>query len=91
MTKFEEKQWIVRRDGAYIGRVKDVYEDEPYKLIDIVLYNRDGSRLGRESPAMGGPRDFEPACPQELWEPIKPPAFPLPRYGNLIDFVKRAS
>jgi hypothetical protein len=64
-------------DSPQIGRVRDVYGNGA--LVDVVLYDRKGERVGRRSPAMGGPTTFEPACPSRLWVVVEPPAFPLPR------------
>lgn len=63
-----------------LGIVKAVYEGEPGEvLMDLRLVNhKTGDIIGRESPAMGGPRSFEPACSFEGWERIDPPSFPLP-------------
>lgn len=58
--------------GAQIGRVKEVHFDGS---IDIVLYAKTGRRIGRESPAMGGPKGFEPCCCADYWEPIEKPDF----------------
>lgn len=57
-----------------IARVKTVYDDG---ALDLVLYSYTGERIGRESPAMGGPTGFEPYCHSELWEPIAKPDFNL--------------
>jgi hypothetical protein len=69
-----EGDWVATRVGPeqfssqiQIAKVKDVYRDpvEPRGdcwLLDLVFYGRDGAKLGRVSPAMGGPRGFEPAC-----------------------------
>lgn len=71
--------WVVRTSLDRVAKVKEAYED----VLDLVFYNRDGSRLGRESPPMGGPRSFEPACSVELWVPINEPTFPLNRWGPI--------
>lgn len=55
-----------------LARVKHIYDDGS---LDLVLYSRTGMRIGRESPAMGGPTSFEPYCNSELWEPIGEPKF----------------
>ena len=81
--------WVT--DGYHgLGVVKDVYPDYSTKeiLLDIVLYDRCGNMIGRDSPDMGGPTDFEPACPAVLWREIKKPTFPLKSmYLNLEDLV----
>jgi hypothetical protein len=60
-----------------IAQVKSVYESQGEVLFDLVMFDRDGNRLGRVSPAMGGPRRFEPACSIEGWERIGRPHFPV--------------
>lgn len=67
-----------RCERPQIGRVKDAYNDafgNRGLLLDIVIYSHTGQRIGRESPALGGPRGFEPACSAEFWEPIEEPDF----------------
>jgi len=70
--------WVARFDNANyppIGKVKRMYQFGDEGLLDVVMFDSYGQRLGRVSPAMGGPTSFEPACPAELWEPIEKPAF----------------
>lgn len=85
--------WVARRPGAashYVGRVRAAYREpgvpqgQPAaRLLDIVLYDwRTGDKIGRESPAEGGPRHFEPACDAQHWRRIYPPTFPLDRLLN---------
>ena len=74
-----------------IGLVKEVNED-PFGIsettIDIIRYDQTGGKLGRVSPAEGGPTSFEPCCPIELWEPIEEPNFDFIRdkffYGRYL-------
>lgn len=67
-----------------IARVKHVYDDGS---LDLVLYQYDGIRIGRESPAMDGPTSFEPYCAAENWEPIGEPNFnALSDYRNGYGF-----
>jgi len=90
-----ERSWVARFDNEgdlrpQVGQVKHVYPDSfgGGLLADIVLFAPDGRKLGRVSPAMGGPRGFEPACATELWTPIEPPDFEamcnLYFYGDAI-------
>ena len=65
-----------------VARIRDVYRDpcpldgKPAAwLLDLVLYAKDGKRIGRETPAMGGPTRFEPSCPADFWAPIEKPDF----------------
>ena len=71
--------WVVQFDCSdvrpRIGLVRDAYEFDGEWLLDIVLYAHDGTRIGRESPACGGPKGFEPACAASRWEPIDKPDF----------------
>jgi hypothetical protein len=57
---FRPGDWVSDQSGN-VAKVKGVWEGKPGEvLIDLVLYNRSGERIGRDSPAMGGPRTFEP-------------------------------
>lgn len=89
--------WAASRPGGpanQVGRVRAAYwVGEPgtarERLLDIVLYDwKTGDKTGRESPAAGGPRHFEPACPAKHWLRIYPPTFPLDRLLN-GEFVVR--
>ncbi|OUM00064.1 hypothetical protein [Variovorax sp. JS1663] len=80
--------WVC--DGYRVAKVRDVHAPtghEPGGCYDLVLYARDGDRIGRESPVMGGPRGYEPFCSAENWREIEEPRFPLPRYGDLSESV----
>ena len=79
-TKYElaEGNWVADFTDAErprIARVKDIYSVAGDVVLDLVLYSRDGTKIGRESPACGGPRGFEPACPIENWAQIEEPDF----------------
>lgn len=58
-----EGDWLVSAAHAQFGVVKDLYGG----LVNVTVYGIDGARIGRASPAMGGPRNYEPACNQEDW------------------------
>lgn len=63
-----------------IAKIKDAYLDPLSKkevLLDLVFYQHDGTKMGRVSDAMGGPRGFEPACAGALWTCIQKPDFAL--------------
>jgi hypothetical protein len=79
-------QWVV--SSCHLGKIVeiDIYRDD--NLADIALYSRQGNKIGRESPAMGGPTTFEPACDLTYWKAIKTPVFPLPKYAYLEDIVE---
>lgn len=83
-----EESWVF--DGSRIGKVKAIWPDCNGSGVtyDIVLYSRFGDRIGRESPAMGGPRGFEPCCAAEHWKEIERPLFPLEKYTPIGELVK---
>jgi hypothetical protein len=65
-----------------IARVRQAYwyrgSDGSVKLYgDLWLYNYNGDRTGRESPAMGGPRTYEPFCDLSEYQRIEEPEFPI--------------
>lgn len=74
---FKPGDWVT--DGfGHVAKVKGVREGAPGEtLLDLWLYSRQGDRVGRESPSMGGPRTYEPACSSEGWLRIAKPDFPL--------------
>jgi hypothetical protein len=78
-----KNDWVGEKDVQHpsIGQVKACYWDRASEewVMDIVLYSPDGERIGRESPAMGGPTGFEPAVPFQTWSRIAEPNFPLRR------------
>lgn len=72
--------WVARKgDPSRVARVKAVEYDRHANevIVDLVLYARDGKKTGRESPAMGGPRTYEPSCSYSSWERVEKPEFPL--------------
>ena len=73
---YKPNDWVADTSDR-VARVKSVYWDRGEVLLDLHMFERDGTRLGRVSPAMGGPRSFEPACSAEDWRRIAPPAFPI--------------
>lgn len=65
-----------------IARVREAYwarnSDGEVKLYgDLWLYNYNGDRIGRDSPAMGGPRTYEPFCDLSEYQRIAEPEFPI--------------
>ncbi|WP_234265660.1 NADAR family protein [Hydrogenophaga sp. NFH-34] len=83
--KHKAGDWVC--DGSRIARVKEVYEPDGISLegsLDLVLYARDGNRIGRESEALDGPKGYEPMCSATAWRRIEKPAFPLSKF----DFLK---
>jgi hypothetical protein len=79
----KDGQWIA--NSYRIGKIKEMYSDGV--TADIYLYDRNGNKIGRESPAMGGPTKFEPACDLSQWKAIKTPVFPLSRFAYIEDIV----
>lgn len=68
-----------------IGKVLMIHDDGS---LNIAIYSRDGNRLGRTSPLMGGPKSFEPCCGPDGWEKINKPSFPLKKLAYLCDIVE---
>lgn len=74
--------WVATKEhgmGVQIGRVRYSWRDGDEVLMDVVLYSPEGEKVGRTSPAMGGPRSFEPALTfdERWWQRIEKPDFPL--------------
>lgn len=70
-----------------IARVREAYwsrdSDGEVKLYgDLWLYNYNGDRTGRDSPAMGGPRTYEPFCDLSEYQRIAEPEFPIGLYAH---------
>lgn len=86
--------WVAsRHDPSKVARVRAVDFDpaEAETIVDLVLYARDGRKVGRESPAFGGPRSYEPACSYSNWRRIAKPEFPLSlRWRNNEDGTRTA-
>lgn len=81
---FAAGNWVAEApefDRPKIAKVKDIYFDRIANewVADLILYSAGGDRIGRESPACGGPRTFEPCVPVATWRAIKKPSFPLDR------------
>lgn len=90
LAPFKPGDWVIRRDWLQLAKVKD-YTPASGRweaTLDLVIYDRSGERIGRESPAMGGPRGFEPCCPASDWAQILKPAFPLQKYEPMFRVVK---
>jgi hypothetical protein len=80
LLPFKPGDWVA--DSAErVGRVKSVYSDLAWEpgaiLLDIVMYSRNGDKLGRVSPYCGGPRSFEPCMNAADWRRIAEPDFPI--------------
>ena len=67
-------QWVAHAYDNKFGIVRTTYDD----LVDVVVYDRFGEYVGRDSPPEGGPTTFEPACDKSNWMPLAGrPAFPV--------------
>ena len=69
--------WVAQLgcDGVYpqIAKVRDVHPGDD--ALDLIFYSGSGERIGRLSPAAGGPKTFEPFCSAVTWVQIEPPPF----------------
>lgn len=93
----QENGWVAEANTNYglcfrpqLARVKRVHPDGS---LDLVFYSCSGLKLGRVSPAMGGPKGYEPCCDAENWEPIGKPDFTALQirryaYGYLLDWKR---
>lgn len=88
---FVEGAWVACNDPDQprIARVMDAYVVDGELLLDLVMFRRDGTKVGRVSPACGGPRGFEPAMPASAWGLIEEPdwewlAQPLYHWGDRV-------
>jgi len=59
-------------------------------MFDLVLYDRDGTKVGRKSPVGTGPKNFEPCCNQADWREVKEPQFPLGKCYYLHEVLEPA-
>lgn len=74
---YKPGDWVATENGR-VAKVKRVWSDGTAPvLLDLVIFDRRGQQVGRQSPAMGGPRTFEPACDPDGWVRISEPTFPL--------------
>lgn len=75
--------WIESRNDSQpqIGKVvNSQWVERDGKLacmVDVALYAYSGDRIGRQSPAMGGPRTYEPWVAYADWFRIEKPYFPV--------------
>lgn len=83
--------WVADNDTTrpQIAQVRDCYEMDGEWYLDLVIFRRDGIKVGRVSPACGGPRGFEPACPATAWSLIEEPDWkwlsePLYHWGDRV-------
>lgn len=87
---FRPRDWVMDQSGR-VATVKEIREYDGEILFDLVMYDHGGDKLGRVSPALGGPRTFEPMCSIEGWERVAAPTFPMvPKWVNQPDGTRRA-
>lgn len=84
--------WLINGNEE-LAQVKAIHIDKDYKgkpefLVDLVLYEESGRRIGRKSisepftigdKTYRGPRTYEPMCSLAGWTRIKTPKFPISR------------
>lgn len=74
--KAQQQNWVASVGNSFdrpqIGRVREVHFDG---TLDIVLFSHRGEKIGRVSPALNGPKSYEPCCSPENWEVIAEPDF----------------
>jgi hypothetical protein len=83
LDRFKPGVWVASLSGTdnrrpSVAKVRKAYEDSlrPGRvLLDLVMYDETGAKLGRRSPAGIGPHGFEPCCPAEFWVPVSTPPF----------------
>ncbi|ARL04377.1 hypothetical protein [Burkholderia pseudomallei] len=92
---FRKGEWVMERDSTcpMFGIVSDCYDSLGQVMIDLTVYRADGKRLGRVSPACGGPRNMEPCLAADRFMKIVRPVFPViaedmlarcPQYAHLL-------
>lgn len=75
--------WVESREyHPRVGKVVDSYwttgpDGVPACMVDIAVFALSGNRVGRESPAEGGPKTYEPWLAYSDWFRIAKPVFPL--------------
>lgn len=67
---FKPGDWVVD-EGERVAKVKGVSRFNGDVYLDLYIYADDGRRIGRQSPAMGGPKTYEPCCSAEGWSRLK--------------------
>lgn len=80
-SQFKNGDWVAELEVSQptLGIVRDSYELDNEALIDITVFEWDGTKIGRKSPSEGGPTTFEPACLARMYGKIEKPKFPLKR------------
>jgi hypothetical protein len=74
---FKPGDWVVDQ-GERVAKVKGVSRFNGDVYLDLYIYANDGQRIGRQSPAMGGPKTYEPCCSAEGWSRLeREPDWPI--------------
>jgi hypothetical protein len=81
---FKKGDWVESKHGnLQVGIVQDCYWSSgagygpDVVQVDICLYDYKGKKVGRASPAQGGPRTYEPCLLASDWKRIEKPIFPI--------------
>ena len=92
MAEFLKGEWCIR-DDDWCDVVARVLRTWPDGTMDLVLYDHAGNRIGRRSPRMGGPKGYEPCCPQSRYRRISKPEWPLEKRldGGIVACPSRGS
>ena len=64
-------------ENPCVAKVKDICWFDGQVHVDLVFHDWNGHRIGRKSPACGGPRTYEPMVPWQGWHRIRKPVFPI--------------
>lgn len=75
---FNNGDWVgdfTDNHSPIFGIVKEVFLEPDGWFINLVVYAVHGERIGRRSPACGGPTNFEPFIPADRFQKIKKPEF----------------
>jgi hypothetical protein len=75
---FKPGDWVVDSIER-VARVKSVSRfSDGEVMLDLYMYSDRGDNIGRTSPAMGGPRTYEPCCSALHWTRLEgEPDWPL--------------
>ncbi len=76
LLPFRPRDWVANDDGD-LAKVKTVIRQGSEVLLDLFMYDHDGTKVGRRSLAFDGPRTYEPCCSADGWYRITTPEFPL--------------
>jgi hypothetical protein len=77
---FAPGDWVADHEDNHspiFGRVKECMEEPDGWFINLIVYAPHGERIGRRSPACGGPTSYEPFIAASRFRRIKDPVFPI--------------